>query len=240
MLKSARSIMAAAAALVLMLGAFDWFGSRSLQKQVDRLEQERTELIGFVERLKASRRVAQVDVVGQCVDDAGQIVSRLRWQEVRSDGLSASPIEIETVGMLAYFEGFVIKFDHDLVAGGDPDRGQSLVMFRRVFGDRQIPDDVPLLDRAMPPVATAVTTITDTPTSLWDRCWALVENAALREQYGVRVAQIEAPAVPLDEGQLWEVTLDASGGLNLTLIEPGANFIPPWCGDGPGSVARIP
>ena len=76
--------------------------------------------------------------------------------------------------------------------------------------------------------------------SLWQGFWDLIEDARLREELGVRVAQIEAPAVPLDEGQIWEVTLDAAGGLNLTLKEPGTNFIPPWCGDEPSPIARMP
>ena len=238
-LKSLRSILAATAVLVLVIGAYDRFGAHSLRQEVDRLEEERAALVGFVERLKASRRVAQVDVVEQCLDESGRIVSRLRWREVRPDGLMASPIELETVGMLAYFEGFVIKFDHDLVGSGDSTRGQSLVMFRRVFGDRQMPDAVPLLDRTPPPSVVSVAGVNETP-SLWDRCWSLIEDAALRAQFGVRVAQIEAPAVPLDEGQVWEVTLDAAGGLNLTLVEPGTNFIPPWCGEDQSSFARVP
>lgn len=238
-MRSIRSIIASAVALVLIIGAYDHFSSRTLHKQIDRLEQERATLTLFLERMQASRRVAQLDVMQQCLDESGTIVSRLRFQEVRPDGLMASPVELETIGMLAYVEGFVIKFDHRLIANADPQRGQSLVMFRRIFGDRQIPDAVPLLDRKPPP-ALIREAGADNAVSLWERCWTLIEDAELRNQYGVRVAQIEAPAVPLDEGQVWEVTLDAAGGLNLTLVEPGTNFIPPWCGDEPSPIARMP
>ena len=55
----------------------------------------------------------------------------------------------------------------------------------------------------------------DVEQRLWDRFWDLVDDPQLAEQYGVRVAQCEAPAVPLRPGQVWQVTLDAPGGLNL-------------------------
>jgi hypothetical protein len=57
----------------------------------------------------------------------------------------------------------------------------------------------------------------------------LVEEPSLAAKYGIRVAQIEAPAVPIRQGQLWEVTLDAAGGLNLKLVRPGEEFLPRWC-----------
>jgi hypothetical protein len=238
-MKSIRSVIVVAVALVLVIGAYDRFGTRELRHRVNQLEAERAALATYIDRLCASRRVAQVTVVAQCLDDSGTTINRLRWQEVRPDGLMGDPVMIETTGMLAYFEGFVIKFEHKLVGGGDPKRGASLVMFRRIFGDRQSPDSVPLLDRAEP-VAAHENDATGKSPSLWARCWDLIDDAALRQRLGVRVAQIEAPAVPLDEGQIWQVTLDAAGGLNLTLAEPGRNFIPHWCGDNPASMASVP
>ncbi|GAF74957.1 unnamed protein product, partial [marine sediment metagenome] len=50
---------------------------------------------------------------------------------------------------------------------------------------------------------------------LWQRFQDLMDDPALAAEYGVRVVQYEAPAVPLQPGQIWEVTLDAAGGLNL-------------------------
>jgi hypothetical protein len=88
-------------------------------------------------------------------------------------------------------------------------------MFRRVFGDQQTPDTGSLIDsQARPPV--------DNPreaNALHDRLWALfwqmIDDPKLAQQYGVRVAQVEAPSAPMKKGQVWEVSLDAAGGLNL-------------------------
>jgi hypothetical protein len=55
--------------------------------------------------------------------------------------------------------------------------------------------------------------------------WRMMEHPQLASQYGVRVAQCEAPAVILRKGQVWEITLDAAGGLNLRII--GHTSTPP-------------
>jgi hypothetical protein len=95
-------------------------------------------------------------------------------------------------------------------------------MFRRVFGECQAPESVPELDRrARPPTARSDAN-NSSQADLWQRFWEMVDNPRLAEQYGVRVAQCEAPAVPLHAGQVWELTLDAAGGLNLRRIGDGA------------------
>ena len=51
------------------------------------------------------------------------------------------------------------------------------------------------------------------------------EDEALAKEYGVRVAQYEAPSVNMKPGQVWEVSIDAAGGLNLKMLasEPSAS-----------------
>jgi hypothetical protein len=202
-----------------LIGAAVWlsvtFGSREIQRlnqQVADLEQEKRRLVEYASRLAASRRVGQLDVVRQERDADGRVVNTLLWQEIGSDGLRGKPIALETVGEIVYVEALVIKFQHNLVAEGDPQRGVSLALFRRVFGSAEAPDSVPEIGReARPPQAA------DVPfqRELWDRFWDLASDAELASKYGVRVAQIEAPGVRVTPGEVWEVALDAAGGLNL-------------------------
>ncbi|MGD8451727.1 MAG: hypothetical protein PVJ57_07905 [Phycisphaerae bacterium] len=196
------------------------FGSyevRQLQQEVSRLEQERQQLLTYARRLCASRRVAQVDVVRQREDRDGRTISTLLWQEIGADGTLGKPLALETIGRQVYFEALVIKFDPELVKEGDAERGTSLAMFRRIFGDRQAPESVDDIDRsARPPVLTG-----DAPAlhdELWERFWELIDDPELAAKFGVRIAQCEAPSVLLKPNQIWEVTLDAAGGLNLRRI----------------------
>jgi hypothetical protein len=248
LVRSIKTLAATLIGLAVVVGVYDQLGPRRLAKRVDELEQEKTRLIDYIKRLGASRRVAQVEVVHQCLDYDGRIANRIHWQEMAPNGLAGRFVELKTVGLLAYFEAFVVKFEHELVGTGDPERGASLSIFRRVFGDQQAPESVAMLDQEPPqtgargaqdPTGRSSTQAFEArEAALWQRFWDLIENPELRKRFGVRVAQIEAPAVPLQDGQLWEITLDAAGGLNLKLVRSGSKFIPPWCEDGRGTVAH--
>jgi hypothetical protein len=222
--KTARSLTTLAVIAVAGLFGYYQYSTSSLSRKVDELQQERTRLVEYAQRLSASRRLAQVNVVDQWLDDRGQTASRLLWQEIDHNGIVGIPQTLEVVGTLVYFEAYVIKFEHDLVGTGDPDRGASVAMFRRVFGDRQVPDDVSLFERSSPPLlletdTSGAVTVAPRDDALWARFWELAENPQLAEQYGIRVAQCEAPAVRLRKGQIWAISLDADGGLNLKRLE---------------------
>ncbi|MFH1747057.1 MAG: hypothetical protein ABIG44_08430 [Planctomycetota bacterium] len=197
------------------------FGSlevQQLQAQVSQLEQQRQQLLDYAQRLSATRRVAQVDVVRTRQDRHGRQVSTLLWQEIGGDGTLGQPVAVEAIGTLVYFEALVIKFAHHHVQEGDPQRGTSLAMFRRIFGDHQAPDTVPELDRAARPPTVEDEQTATLHQELWSLFWEMIDNPELAARYGVRVVQCEAPAVPLRAGQIWEVALDAAGGLNLRRI----------------------
>lgn len=192
------------------------FGAREVRKltaQVEELEKEKSKLTDFVKRVSASRRVAQVDCVEQREDVDKRPIMVLRWQEIGKDGTLAAPQIVEAVGKQVYFEGMVVKFDTELVGQGDPDRSESLVMFRRIFGELQPPETGYDVSRAGSRGEQS-----KTEAALWDQFWKIVEDPKLAAQYGVRVAQCEAPAVPMSKGQTWEVNLDAAGGLNIRKI----------------------
>lgn len=194
------------------------FEVRRLSAQIDKLEMEKTQLADYARRLQANRRVAQVDVVKQYANEDRQTVSVLLWQEIGPEGTLGKPVAVEAPGELVYFEGLVIKFDHKHVGEGDPQRGASVVMFRRIFGEHQAPETALQFDRAARPPKGRSEPSEDVEARLWDRFWELAENPELAAQYGVRIAQCEAPAVRVKPGQIWEVTLDAAGGLNLRKI----------------------
>jgi hypothetical protein len=194
---------------------------RQLQNQVNQLQQERQKLVEYAGRLSATRRVAQVDVIRRYHDDAGNPVVALLWQEIGPQGALGRPVAVEATGNLVYFEALVIKFVQQYVGEGDPERGTSLAMFRRIFGDRQTPESAPDLDRAARPPVTTTGPAAGLEKELWAKFWDLIDDPQLAAKYGVRVAQIEAPAVPVQPGQIWEVSLDAAGGLNLKQIPHG-------------------
>jgi hypothetical protein len=208
-------VVAAAVFTAVQFGSFEL---RQARREVQRLEQERARLVDYVRRLGASRRVAQVEVLRQRQSAEGQTVSTLLWQEIGPDGTLGLPVAVEVVGTLVYFEAAVIKFDQQFVQEGDPERGVSLAMFRRIFGDQQAPESVPDLDRQAKPVNSATVRGSDRKDELWDRFWDMVDDPSLAAYYGVRVAQCEAPAVPVKLHQIWKIAVDAAGGINVKRV----------------------
>lgn len=209
------------AAVVVAVGAWTLvqFGSREvarLTQHASQLEAEKRQLHEHIQRLGASHRVAQIDVIDQHTTEAGQTLTRLRWQETQSDGPLSAPIAAEIIGSQLYVEALVIKFEPDLVAKGDARHGKSITIFRRLFGEQQSPQSGYRLTKLDNP--------TDSVRSewphadIWKAFWKLVDDPLLAKRYDVRVAQCEAPAVPVKPGQTWEVSLDAVGGLNLRKI----------------------
>lgn len=221
MIKSIRHLAAAAvfgAAAAFMALRFGGADVRALKAKVDELEQERTRLVEYARRLTASRRVAQVDVLDQRTIEPGRSVTTLRWQEIGHDGSLGVPQTVDVFGTTAYFEAMVIKFEHDRVGKAEPGRTESLALFRRIFGDQQEPTGGFKLPDAANPTTAAAKEEDPIGNMLWTRFWDFIEDRRIAEQFGVRIAQLEAPAVPVRPGQTWQITLDAAGGLNIQKV----------------------
>ncbi|HUN82608.1 MAG TPA: hypothetical protein VMV81_13975 [Phycisphaerae bacterium] len=220
------------AVVITVAGAWSLvqFGSHEVARLTQRtseLEKEKQELHEHIQRLGASRRVAQVSIIDQLPVEKGQTLTRVRWQEVRSDGALPSAQTAEIIGKQLYVEGLVVKFEPEAVAKGDAEKGQSIVLFRRVFGDQQNPQFGYLLSQSDDP--TQGKSAEGAHDAIWKRFWQLLDDPALARKYGIRVAQCEAPSVPIQRGQIWEISLDALGGLNFKKIgefKPSTNEQP--------------
>lgn len=206
---------------------FSVFRIRELTARISELETERTALLLYAQQISAARRVAQVNVIEQDMDTPAGPVTVLHWQQIRADGV-LGPREVVTIqGTQAYFEAMVIKFEYDLIGKSKEGEVTNLALFRRAFGDNQAPSTGIPLDQTAPTLRGEETEASRVEAALWKRFWDLVEDPKLAKEYGIRVAQCEAPSVPVKPGQVWEVSLDAAGGLNLKKIGDAATTTKP-------------
>lgn len=214
-------VVAVAVYVAVQLGGYEL---RQARETITALEHDKQELIEYATKLTSSRRVAQVDVLKQRTDEDGRTITTLMFQEIGPDGVVGRPLAVETIGELVYFEALVIKFRAELARDDDDVRSMSIASFRRVFGEQQTAVTGAMLDTHASPVGEALAASTDaeagplTQDQLWGRFWELVNNPQLADQLGVRVAQVEAPAAPMKPGEVWEVSLDTAGGLNLRKV----------------------
>lgn len=191
---------------------------KRLAAEAARLEAEKQALAQVVERLNIENRVAQVDVLQQHTDASGEVVQTvLRLTEIGRDGEPLEPRIIGVPSKIPHFDALVIKFDKDHVARGDALRGQSLALFRRVYGDNQAPEDGYWL--STPGEVPDVYRVADEPTEfereLWRDFWSYAKDPDRAADAGVRVAQGEAVYAPMSAGERWALSLEANGGLNL-------------------------
>jgi len=122
-----------------------------------------------------------------------------------------------------HFDALVIKFDHEDVAAGEALRGKSLALFRRIYGENQNPaeghrvdpeNDVPSVYRVNPQPS-------EFELRLWGRFWDYATDPDLAARDHVRVAQGESVYVPMQKGDVWTLTLQNNGGLNIKLRRAG-------------------
>ncbi|MBK6940724.1 MAG: hypothetical protein IPH13_11070 [Planctomycetes bacterium] len=211
-------------ALVVLSGGYlvwDHFTQQQrLVAEQQKVIEEKTRIVG---RLTRARRVAQAIVKERVVDANGKVRSRIRFVEVDDEGkpLPAKTVEVE--GEEVYFDALVLKFDHELVGAGEPGKEHSLLLFRRIFGEHQKPSEGARLDEdakdGVPDVYRRNREPSAVEIELWNEFWSYANDPKKAAAAGVRVAQGEAPHTRMEKGKIYELTLDQSGGLNITVSE---------------------
>lgn len=216
--------------IVMGAGAFftlsDVFSGNTelLESRITELEQELQTRELQLDFLRARKRVARVEVLGQeeRPDQPGGMSTRLRFYEVGPDGQALNGgQELEIAGDTAYFEALIIKFDDDFVANNDLIKGSSLLLFRRIFGEYQAPSDgFPLDAVGQYPQSYSPEHADDSfHRDLWARFWEYALNPSVVRESGVRAMHGEAPFIKLEPGHNFELELRSSGGLTIRPVD---------------------
>jgi len=194
-------------------------------------EQQRliADLKTVVEQLTRDIRVAQVTVVSQTADP---LTTTLKFVEVDANEQPLSPPQtFSSAGDEAYFDALVIKFEDSFTPLRDlplkreevaePLKHKAIIFFRRVFSDRQKPEDGFAIDtpgqapgayqRAGPPSGFAQ--------QLWAQFWELANNPALAKEHGIRAAHGQAVSMKLRKGKYYVIEQRVSGDMTIRPVE---------------------
>ncbi len=191
---------------------------RELEQSLIEAARRQAVLESMIDRLTRQRRLAQIVVTGQKVGPSGlPSETTLLMVELDAEDKPLSRQVFTIPGHVAYFDALVVKFDHDAVATAHPLRGQTAVLLRRVYSEQQAPAEGAPIDAVggVPSAYAPAERPADFEQRLWTRFWDLCNDPALAAEYGVRVAQGEAVYKPMRPGVLYELSADASGGINL-------------------------
>jgi hypothetical protein len=144
---------------------------------------------------------------------------RVRFIELSPDGDPiGSPREFRFSSEVLYIDNWIVKFDDRFVKDKDLQRGTSLCLFRRIFGEDQSPSQGYLLDEVgMRPQAYARGgQPTEFESQIWSQFWEFANNPQRAAEMGIRAANGEAVSIQVRPGMAYNIELRASGGLSIT------------------------
>ena len=223
-LSSQRRERGRAAVTLVVLGAV--IGAAFLVwRQFEEKDRIIRELATRLERAWAQELLADIRVDSLQRPAAGPQVMRLTFiQYQRGTQEEAFRIPLELHGDEFYVDGQMIAFDRALVEAADPLRGKSLFLFRRAFGDADEPrKGVGLIGPATIPSDLRVDAAPSAfERDLWEQFWRVASDPVTAEKNGIAAAQGEAPHMRPVLGQVYQVTLRSSGGVQLKPRLPAA------------------
>lgn len=225
-------------AVLAFLAVAAWFGyetfyaRRALQRdleakqqQIQRLGQELeakkreiARLETAVRLLKVDHRVAYLEVLKQeGAEKQGDLQTTLRFTEVDQQGHPLQRREFTIQGDVVHVDGLVVKFDDRSIEEADPLRSTSLFLFKRLYGDKQKPEEGFSIDRqgAQPAAYATGRPMSDFEREIWDKFWEYANDAEKQAKAGIRAAHGQGVYQKVMPGKRYRLQLRASDGLSL-------------------------
>lgn len=171
--------------------------------------------------LKIDQRVAELRVLDQ--QTVGEsVLTTVEFVETDPEGHPiGKPQRFDVPGDRVYVEYLVVKFNDELVEQADVERGTSIALFQRVFGNQQLADDGFTLDEpgTRPTAYARGGQPTDFEQNFWTNFWELAHNPAELKRLGVRALQGNAPFFKVRPGETYKLSLRTSGDFTMSPVE---------------------
>jgi hypothetical protein len=195
--------------------------------EINRLNASVKKLELALRYLKIDHRVARFMAVDQTKDDTtGEVSSLIEFVELNDEGHPIdTPRQFRIGGDTVYIDGWVVKFEDKYVEQADLERGTSLLLFKRIFGSGQKPDDgYPLDDVGFAPRAYARDgKMSEFEFRIWDDFWNIANDSERARQLGIRAAHGGAPFMKVEKGKSYRILLRASGDPTIVPEEPAGS-----------------
>ena len=192
----------------------------TLNATVDEQKQEIMRLDTSMRLLKVDQRVAILRVLDQTTDAQNEVFSLIEFQELDDNNEPLDePRQFRIKGDVVYVDTWVVKFLDKYVEKADLHRGTSLLLFRRLFGEFQEPQQGFALDQVgqRPTAYAQGGALSEFEKRIWDDFWNVANDADKQEELGIRAIHGEAPSQKVLKGQTYRIQRRASGGLDFDL-----------------------
>lgn len=168
--------------------------------------------------LKMSKRMAIISDIKKTEED-GSVKTTFTFTELDPSEEPYGEKRVFTIeGNCLYIDSMVIKFEDKYIEKGDNFKGKALCLIRRLFSEKQRPDDGFPID---PEGQTPQACMSDNQSfqkfqdALWQEFWKLAQDPAYASKKGVRAAHGSAPYMQLDEGATYKLEMRTTGELTF-------------------------
>lgn len=188
-------------------------------KQIVSLNKEVSRLDTANRLLKIDHRVAYVDVLSQQAGKDGELATKFSFVEVDQQGKPLeNPRVFSVKGDMIHIDAFLVHFSDKSVEEGDPLRSTSLCLFKRIYGDKQKPEEAFAVDPvgSQPAAYRGGKEVSDLEREIWGKFWEIANDAKKAGEMGVRSAGGEGVWHKVVPGKRYKILLRASGGLSVT------------------------
>lgn len=179
--------------------------------------------------LKVDHRLAHVKILESGNDEkTGKPFTLVSFQEVGTDGEKIGTAkEFRLNGREVRIDSWVVKFKNEYIEQADLHRGTSLVMFKKIYGELDIPVEGHSLEEqwSRPEAYARGSKLSDFEKTIWDNFWKFANRSyegsekGQQDEYGLRAAHGAVIYLQPEVGKVYEVNLRASDGLTFRPIE---------------------
>lgn len=172
----------------------------------------------MLDRLSHTRRIAHIEVLDQRRNQTtGEVEeTTLRFVEVDEHGRELGRRDYTIKGGILFIDAWTAKFHHGDVAHGHPLRGRTIVLLRRLYSEHQAPAGGARIDTpGSIPDGYAGSDIATFEQQIWKNFWRIADDPELAARFGVRIAQGEVVYRPIHAGEIYQLHVDAAGGMNI-------------------------
>ena len=201
--------------------------------EISDLEVEVTEKETEIQRLdmalrlhKMQRRLARLTVLDIAQDpDTGKQFSDIEFVELNDSGDSVGQAkQFRIDGDMIYVDYWVVKFEDKYVELADLERGMSICMFHRIFGELQKPKDGFYLDEpgTRPGAYAHGSVMSDLEKKIWEDFWDIANDTSKAAELGIRALHGDAVSIKVSKGKRYKVTIRAAAGPEIQVEENGS------------------
>lgn len=190
------------------------------QQQIAKQGEEIEKLATSLRLLTVNHRLAQVTVLDVVTDpETGKTESTIEFVELSPSGtpIEDKPRIFKISGEVFYIDAWLVKFEDKYIQDADLQRGTSLCLFRRIFGENQEPNDGFELDPngSQPNTYARGGKISELEQQIWSNFWEIANDSARTKGLGIRSIHGEAVSKKAVKGKRYIVELRASAGLDF-------------------------